>query len=333
MHINPGTANFLSILTSEELDIIDQYWIVKEYDKNSLILKQGQPGTGLFLIKEGSVTVTADFPGAEKFIFGQLQAGDFIGEVSLLDDGPCTATVTTEEICTCLYLDRSVLNALRIAFPLLAYKIVMSIALFSLERLRNIFKTLPFLLEQVKPEYRNAFAYKKHRYLKESRILKAANNKNLPIDDDLKIFHSFAKFTSNEMNILRHYLQSVIVKENTILYKHNDIATALYFIIEGSAQTAYEVEGMQIKVDVIGPGAFLGVLPYFDNADEGLSVIVREYANLLVIKYADLDLLKTLYPNVYYKLYHYLAVSVVALLRSVNTQLLRVKCEQEISLF
>lgn len=333
MDKNLSNYNFLNALSAEETETIEQFFAIKKYNKGETILKQGQPGTGLYLIQLGTVNVSADFPGAEKFLFGELKSGDFFGEVSLLDEGPCTATVTATSDTTCLYLDSNIFRSLRISFPVLTHKIVKGIAFFSLERLRSIFETFPNLIKDVKPEYRNAFAYKKYDNIKESKLLRHA--KNFPQENlnNLKSFPAFVDFTESELKILQPFLQTVEVNQNAMLCRHTEQTNLLYFIIEGSVQTAYEFEGMQIKLDVIGPGNFLGVLPYFDKGTQGLSIIVREYANLLLIKYADLENLKNNHPNTYYKIFYNLAFSVVIMLRSVNKQLLRIKCEQEISLF
>lgn len=323
---------FLKLFTEIELNILEQFWLQKKYRQNDIILKQGQQGEGLFLIAQGDVKVISDFPGNEKYIFGQLKPGDFFGEVSLLDDGPVTASVIASKDTICLFLARDILTSLRLTLPELAHKLIVAITSYSLERLRAMFASLPELLKKVKPEYRNAFSKKTYQILNETKILKLTNKINLPQNKDLQIFVPFQEFSVEEIEILRNYLSIIIVKENTLLYEYHDTATFLYFIIEGSAQLAYKAEDMQIKLDVKGPGSFLSILPYFDNKEEGLSCIVREYAKLLIISYNDLEKIKNNHINIYYKLYHHLAIAIVTLLRDVNKQLLRIKCELEISI-
>lgn len=323
---------FLKLLTNLELQILKQYWLIKEYKPNDIILKQGKPGTGLFLIDKGEVTVTANFPGSKNYVFGQLQREDFFGEVTLLDDGPVTASVIATKDTRCFFLARDILTSLRVIFPELAHKLISAITIYSIERLRSIFVTLPGLLKNVKPKYRNAFVHKSHKTLREKKLLELATKVDLPNNKDLQIFSAFEDFSSHEIDIVKHHVSQVIVKGNTLLYEQADYVSNLFFILEGSSQLAYEVEGMQIKLDVKGPGNFISTLPYFDDEDEGLSCIVREYAKLLIIPYKELDHIKETNIIIYYKLFHHLSVSIVALIRDVNKQLLRIKCELEISI-
>jgi CRP-like cAMP-binding protein len=55
------------------------------------IVKTGQPGGTFYVILEGEAKVTR---GTKTL--GMLTPGDFFGEISLLDGGPRTATVTAE---------------------------------------------------------------------------------------------------------------------------------------------------------------------------------------------------------------------------------------------
>src|SRR4051812_28322859 len=55
------------------------------------IVQEGQPGGTFFVILEGEAKVTR-----RRRKLNELYPGDFFGEVSLLDGGPRTATVTAE---------------------------------------------------------------------------------------------------------------------------------------------------------------------------------------------------------------------------------------------
>lgn len=64
-----------------------------------VIAREGEIGTGLFIIVEGSVRVVRD--GRP---IAHLRRGDFFGELSVLDGGPRNATVVADEPTTCLAL-------------------------------------------------------------------------------------------------------------------------------------------------------------------------------------------------------------------------------------
>jgi CRP/FNR family transcriptional regulator, cyclic AMP receptor protein len=59
--------------------------------QGAVLAKEGQSGVGFFLILDGSAGVKVGSRSR-----GRLGPGDFFGEISLLDGGPRTATVTAE---------------------------------------------------------------------------------------------------------------------------------------------------------------------------------------------------------------------------------------------
>lgn len=68
-----------------------------EFPSGRPIARQGEVGTGFFLIVSGSAQVTRD--GSE---IATLGPGDFFGELSLLDQQPRIATVTAVGRTVCL---------------------------------------------------------------------------------------------------------------------------------------------------------------------------------------------------------------------------------------
>jgi CRP-like cAMP-binding protein len=70
-----------------------------EFPAERVIARQGEIGTGFFLVVEGMVRVTRD--GA---FVARLGPGEFFGELSVLDGGPRVAQVTAEAPTRCLAL-------------------------------------------------------------------------------------------------------------------------------------------------------------------------------------------------------------------------------------
>jgi CRP-like cAMP-binding protein len=76
------------------------------YPDGRAIVQAGQPGTAFFVIVDGAVKVYASVvpTGRPK---ARLRAGDFFGELSVLDGGPRTATVVADGEVLTLRLTRS----------------------------------------------------------------------------------------------------------------------------------------------------------------------------------------------------------------------------------
>ena len=89
----------------------------------SLIVDQGQTGREAFIVLEGTVTVKRN---GKKL--GSYGPGTIIGELSLLDHGPRTATVTCDTDCDLLLLDQRHFMGVLDTVPAIAHKLLATLA-------------------------------------------------------------------------------------------------------------------------------------------------------------------------------------------------------------
>jgi CRP-like cAMP-binding protein len=80
------------------------------------IIREGDPGRGLFILLAGEADVTK-VDGDTKVLLASLKPGDVFGEISLLEEGAATATVTAARASTVLFLAKDVFTRLVEAFP------------------------------------------------------------------------------------------------------------------------------------------------------------------------------------------------------------------------
>lgn len=81
------------------MDRIAERAVEVEFVRDHVIARQGEIGTGFFVIVSGGVRVVRD--GSE---IARLGPGDFFGELSVLDGQPRVAQVIAEGPTTCLGL-------------------------------------------------------------------------------------------------------------------------------------------------------------------------------------------------------------------------------------
>jgi len=67
---------------------------------------QGKGGEGMFTIVSGHAEAVLETEDGEKIVVETFKANDFFGEITLLDDGPRTASVVATEETECLVLSR-----------------------------------------------------------------------------------------------------------------------------------------------------------------------------------------------------------------------------------
>ena len=88
----------------------------------AVFMEQGKPGVGLFVIGSGTVTVSVN--GKAVRTGG---AGDHLGEVALIDDGPRTAEVKADTDVDCFVLPAWQFRAIVSEHPDVAWSLLRSL--------------------------------------------------------------------------------------------------------------------------------------------------------------------------------------------------------------
>lgn len=96
-----------SMLTNDQAKAVADGVVKRRYRRGELVVEQGKKSNALFILLNGRARVlTADSRGRE-VILAVLEAGDYVGEMSLIDNQPHSATVRCEVQCDMLILGRA----------------------------------------------------------------------------------------------------------------------------------------------------------------------------------------------------------------------------------
>lgn len=93
-------------LDEQDLEELDRLLTVKRYKKNNLIIFEDDRGLNLFIINEGRVKISRISEEGGEVILAILGAGDFFGELSVIDGLSRSATVTALDNVELLVMKR-----------------------------------------------------------------------------------------------------------------------------------------------------------------------------------------------------------------------------------
>jgi CRP-like cAMP-binding protein len=118
-----AAARLFDGVDADGMDRIAAVAVEVEFPDDHVIARQGEIGTGFFVIVDGGVRVVRD--GAE---IARLGPGDFFGELSVLDGRPRVAQVVADGPTTCLALASWDFEAVLLAEPRLSLSILRGLA-------------------------------------------------------------------------------------------------------------------------------------------------------------------------------------------------------------
>lgn len=102
MHLISGFAFFKSI-DKNNLDKVVQYFRMKTFKPDDVIIRKGDIGGNFFIIASGSVQVLNE----AGFAISTLSKGDVFGEMSLIRNEKVSATIKVKDKAQILYIDRN----------------------------------------------------------------------------------------------------------------------------------------------------------------------------------------------------------------------------------
>ena len=94
----------------------------RQIPAGTVVIEQGKPGMGFFVIATGSATVSVRGKATRT-----LAAGDHFGEVALIDDGPRMAEVTAATDMECYVLPAWQFRAFVMDHPEVAWALMQSL--------------------------------------------------------------------------------------------------------------------------------------------------------------------------------------------------------------
>ncbi len=104
--------------------------------RGQVLCREGDPGEEMFVVRRGSFVISKPVTGRVEQVLARIGPGDFLGEMSLFDRAPRSATVQADTDAALLVLDREALRRMIELSPRAAAAFFHALVQVFIERLR-----------------------------------------------------------------------------------------------------------------------------------------------------------------------------------------------------
>ena len=150
-----STISSFAELKPEELAVLNRYLELNAFPKGVCIFRQGAAGDDCYLIDEGQVRLEVEQPEVDtEGVLGYVEPGMFLGELSLLDRMPRSASAYADTEVSARRLSATALESLCIRHPDIGLAILRSLGRDAASKVRrsNVRLSQYVFAEEVDPE-------------------------------------------------------------------------------------------------------------------------------------------------------------------------------------
>lgn len=130
----------LGQLTDEDAEWLAAAGTVRALARGETLIREGAALTSMFILIDGALAVTLSGVGE----LAQLGAGEIVGELSLVDSRPASATVTARDDAVVLEIPRADLQRRMDGDPAFAARLYRAIAVFLADRMRATIRRMGY---------------------------------------------------------------------------------------------------------------------------------------------------------------------------------------------
>ena len=134
-------------LTPKEVVLLGMVLKERDYQPGEWLCRGGEPGDGCFFIGDGEVEIIKRAANQAQAVIGRAGKHATVGQISLIDDGPRSASVRAKTRVEVLRLDRGDFEALQASGSQFAYRFQLAIARSATAQLREANQTLMGLMQ------------------------------------------------------------------------------------------------------------------------------------------------------------------------------------------
>ncbi len=124
-------------LANDELEVIDKICIRESHAKDTIMFFEGDPGNRCYIITRGEVRISKYIPNIGEEALAVLKAGDYFGEMALIDNFPRSAHAIANTDIEVLAINKADMDKVLIADKEIGYKLLWTFTRTLSKRLRE----------------------------------------------------------------------------------------------------------------------------------------------------------------------------------------------------
>jgi len=130
-------VHLFETLTEHELEKIQNICIREKFAKDTPMFFEGDPGNRCYVITKGEVRISKFIPNIGEEALAVLKAGDYFGEMALIDNFPRSAHAIANTDIEVLAINKTDLDKILISDRELGYKLLWAFTKTLSKRLRE----------------------------------------------------------------------------------------------------------------------------------------------------------------------------------------------------
>lgn len=260
----------------------------KTFKKGEIIIKEGDVGKSFFKLLEGKAGVYADYAKKNPFRLGFLNAGEFFGEMSILEAYPRSATIVAETAVTAIEIPGDDMTSYFKENPDQIIELMKHLG-SRIETMAADYAESQVLLKQLKDSDE---AKKKSLFSKIKKHIDTYNvNKNKITEPDAKALRTeFDKLKDDNTGEIKNFSRGMFV------FKEGKSENCMYILHSGTVSivTNYRTKE-EAKIKEMDAVSFFGEKGIISEEPRGASAIVESSnATVEIVSPEDLQkLIKT----------------------------------------
>lgn len=256
------TTRFGQFLKPGEIHLLLKYCEIITFDRDKVILQQGKKSEGIYIIIEGSALVIAKVLGEGALELATLGHGNFIGEISIFENGQCATTVIATSQLTVLFIRHDVFNMFSLFFPEIKYQITRAISYEIIDRFKHLQDKIKKIMEESHMASISLFGAVIQSMHTSTTVTFDKMGFNL---NDIKKLELFKLFTDNEFDEIIKMTDLIQAPNHCVLVTEQEFNPVCYIVLQGAVQSSIVHNNKFAKLTVLDPTSLFCTITVIDD--------------------------------------------------------------------